>query len=59
MTPAGDWLTVSLGRGTRLHFWPLHRSMPIVAEYSPFVPVLAFSPDGCWLAAAWMRPCRR
>ncbi|MGD8898353.1 MAG: hypothetical protein PVJ73_20155, partial [Acidobacteriota bacterium] len=53
MTPAGDWLAVSLDLGNRLTFWPVPRARPIVAEYSPIIPALAFSPDGCWLAAAW------
>jgi WD40 repeat protein len=53
MTPAGDWLAASLDLGNRLTFWPVPRARPIVADYPPVLPVLAFSPDGCWLAAAW------
>ena len=53
MTPVGDWLAASLGTGSRLTFWPVPEALPIVTEYSPVLPVLAFSADGCWLAAAW------
>jgi serine/threonine protein kinase/WD40 repeat protein len=53
MTPAGDWLAVTLDLGNRLTFWPVPRARPIVAEYPPILPALAFSPDSCWLAAAW------
>jgi WD40 repeat protein len=53
MSPAGDWIAMSLGQGSRLTFWPVPETLPIVTDYSPVLPVLAFSPDGCWLAAAW------
>jgi WD40 repeat protein len=53
MTPSGDWMAVPLELGSQLTFWPVPRAWPIVADYPTAVPVLALSPDGCWLAAAW------
>jgi WD40 repeat protein/DNA-binding winged helix-turn-helix (wHTH) protein len=52
--PTGDWAVASTSGFTRLTFWPLSRSYPLVVDgYATMVRPVAFSPDGNWLATDW------
>jgi WD40 repeat protein/DNA-binding winged helix-turn-helix (wHTH) protein len=54
VSPAGDWIVVSTAGFTRLTFWPLGRSYPLVVDgYATLGRPVAFSPDGKWLATSW------
>ncbi|MGH9324605.1 MAG: WD40 repeat domain-containing protein, partial [Vicinamibacteria bacterium] len=50
----GDWVVASTAGFTRVTFWPLSGSYPVVVDgYTTLTRPLAFSPDGKWLATNW------
>ena len=52
--PNGDWLVASTESYSRLTFWPLRTPRPLVVEgFKHEEKLLAFSPDGRWLASSW------
>jgi WD40 repeat protein len=54
ISPGGDWFVATTESYSRLTFWPLRRSYPIVVDgFRNENKLMAFSPDGRWLATAW------
>ncbi|MGE5345770.1 MAG: hypothetical protein ACM3JH_07435, partial [Acidithiobacillales bacterium] len=52
--PAGDWLVASTDQYSRLTFWPLRTPRSLVVDgFKNDHRLLAFSPDGRWLATSW------
>jgi len=52
--PRGDWIVASTQDMSRLTFWPLRNTYPVVVDgYGGVTRPLAFSPDGRWLATKW------
>ena len=54
MHPSDDWLVASTETYNRLTFWPIRTPRPLVVEgFRHEQKILAFSPDGRWLASSW------
>jgi WD40 repeat protein len=52
--PTGDWLVASTEQYSRLTFWPLRTPRPLVVDgFKNDHRLMAFSPDGSWLATSW------
>ncbi len=52
--PGGDWLVASTETYTRLTFWPLRQARPLIVDgFKNQHKLMAFSPDGRWLATSW------
>jgi WD40 repeat protein len=52
--PGGDWLAASTAGYSRLTFWPLRTPRPLVVDgFKNQHRLMAFSPDGRWLATSW------